>query len=215
MFGLILLPFRGLIWLFQGIICSLPWLVIILPATVHYWLPYVISYRFEKNTSFPCRVGSADVNLLEGKVTLKNVVVYNSPDFNSSDFLKLKEIRCTVTLTSLFQQTLQLQDLHIICNNITSVMQSGVNNLQSFCEHCKVDTNKGFLIKDFSFEMDGWVDLRNYGTRQANAVAVATQNSFKFENLCINASAAVKQDLLDSTSSLEQVYEKLNTLFSK
>ena len=135
MISLILLPFRGIFWLISGCLCTLPWLLIVAPLTINYWLPTALSIHCEKQLGFPCRIGSTNVNLMKGQMDLNDIVVSNPNEFASNDFLKIKQIHCKVEPFSYFQGVVKITELNVEISQFASIQQNKMNNLQKLCEH--------------------------------------------------------------------------------
>ena len=185
MINLMLLPFRGLVWLVLGCIFSLPWLLILLPVTISTWLPLGLSYGLEKLTGFPCKIEKAEVKMIEGEITLHNVILSNPEGFYSSDFLKFSKVDISLNWTSLLSSTVTLR---------TDVF------------------NKGCLIEDFGFNFKGLISLRMYmGSVRANEFLL--QKKFSYTNVCLNVPEKQKELLLN-TQSFENVYNAIGSLFN-
>lgn len=213
MVSLLLLPFRGLLWLVLGLICSLPWLIILAPFSLPYWVPKALPAWVEKKTGFGCHIREADVEWTRGEITLKDVAIFNPNDFYSSDFLKFKNIHISIDLLSLLKNVVQVQTLNMDCTQFVSINQRGNHNLQLFCERIGgICSKKGYVVQKFSFNFQGLLSSRNYSQQVVSSGALCKKN-FYFSNVCWNLSD-VYQQTLNSTCSLEDVYNRLNSLFT-
>lgn len=219
MVNLMLLPFRGLVWLIMGCVFSLPWLLILLPVTISSWLPFGLSHGVEKLTGFPCNIEKAEVNLMSGEITLHNVVLSNPDGFYSSDFLKFKKIDMILSWRSLFGSTITLQKLNLDCVHMCSLTQGTVNNLQRLCENLTKKTGerafkKGCLLEDFCFNFKGLISLRMY-MGFVRTKEFLTQKNFTYSNVCLNVPADQKEMLPSTqTQTFENVYNSISTLFN-
>lgn len=217
MINLMLLPFRGLVWLVLGCIFSLPWLLILLPITISTWLPFGLSYGLEKLTGFPCKIEKAEVKMIEGEITLHNVVLSNPEGFYSSDFLKFSKVDISLNWTSLLSSTITLRKLNLNCVHMCSLTQGSINNLQQLCGNFTKKTggktfNKGCLIEDFGFNFKGLISLRMYmGSVRTNEFLV--QKKFSYTNVCLNVPEKQKELLLN-TQTFENVYNSIGSLFN-
>jgi|GEM_PF-4844768 len=217
MVNLMLLPFRGLIWLVLGCVFSLPWLLILLPLTIQSWLPFGLSYGIEKLTGLPCKIEKAEVKMMEGEITLHNVVLSNPEGFYSSDFLKFKKVDMALNWLSLLNPTITLRKLNLDCIHMCSLMQGSVNNLQVLCENFARKAgsrilNKGCLIEDFSFNFKGLVSLRMY-VGSVRTSEFLTQKNFSYTNVCLNVPEKQKDELINY-QTFESVYNNIDTLFN-
>lgn len=212
MINLILLPFRGILWLILGCICTLPWLIIVAPVTNNYWLPAALSIYWEKQLGFPCRIGSTNINIIKGQVDLKDVVIFNPNEFASGDFLKIKQIQCKLEPLSCFQNVIKISELNVEISQFASIQQNKTNNLQKLCEQFNRNTptknKKGWHIASAKLTFKGIASLRSYNHSIFTSEAFITKN-FNFSNICINTSAAFNGSLLTHTS-LESVYTNIS-----
>lgn len=213
MMNLILLPFRGILWLISGCICTLPWLLIVAPLTTNYWLPTALSIYCEKQLGFPCRIGSTDVNFIKGQVDLNDIVISNPSEFASGDFLKIKQMHCKIEPWSCFQGIIKISELNMEISQFASIQQNGINNLQKLCEHFNrsnltTKSKKGWHIASARLTFKGVASLRNYSHSIFTSEAFITKN-FNFANICINTPTMFKESLMSNTS-LESVYTNIS-----
>lgn len=212
MINLILLPFRGILWLILGCICTLPWLIIVAPLTNNYWLPTALSIYWEKQFGFPCRIGSTNINIIKGQVDLNDIVISNPNEFASGDFLKIKQIQCKLEPLSCFQNVIKISELNIEISQFASIQQNKTNNLQKLCEQFNHITStrnkKGWHIASTKLSFKGLASLRNYNHSIFTSEAFITKN-FNFSNICISTSEAFNGNLLTHTS-LESVYTNIS-----
>lgn len=217
MINLMLLPFRGLIWLVLGCIFSLPWLLILLPITISSCLPFGLSYGIEKLTGCPCKIEKAEVSLMSGEIALHNVVLSNPNSFYSSDFLKFKKIDMTLNWMSLLGSMITLQRLNLDCVHMCFLTQGSINNLQRLCENLARKTeggvfNKGCLIENFCFNFKGIISLRTY-MGFIRAKEFLTQKNFIYSNVCFNIPESQKE-MLPKVQTIENVYNTIGSLFN-
>ena len=213
MINLILLPFRGVLWLILGCICTLPWLLIIAPLTTNYWLPTALSIYCEKQLGFPCRIGNTSVNLIKGQIDLKDIVISNPSEFASGDFLKIKQIQCKLEPLSCFQSIIKLSELNMEISQFASIQQNKINNLQKLCErlncsNATTKSKKGWHIASAKLTFKGIASLRNYTHSIFTSEAFITKH-FNFTNICINTPHTFQESLLNTTS-LESVYTNIS-----
>lgn len=213
MINLVLLPFRGIIWLMLGCLFTLPWLIIVAPFTANYWLPPVLSFYLEKQSKFPCRIESTNINFVKGQVNLNDVVISNPNEFSSSDFLKIKQIQLQLDLLSIFQPIVKIADLNVEVSQFSVIQQNTINNLQKFCKFLNGSSSgtkkkKGWYIASAKLTFKGITSFRNYTHSIHTSEAFITKN-FNFSNICINTSSVFKENLTNSTT-LESVYTNIS-----
>ena len=214
MINLFLLPFKGIIWLILGVVCSLPWLVVLGPVTVKYWGPKVLSIWVEHKTQFPCRIGSLDFNWTSGDVVLTDVTISNPAEFYSSDFLKFKKIGINLSYTSLFQKTILIHNLDLECKQIVSVDQH-VNNLSTLMGPLSSESDtKRCLIQSLKFSFSGFVGIRSYSGHIVQSVEFFRSKTMSFSNVYWGLSDDFAYKFSDGSYSLEKVYQSLRTLFT-
>ena len=162
---LLLLPFRGLLWLFLGLLCSSVWLLIAALFTTSYWLPPMLSWLWELKTNFPCKIESAKIEWWKGKICLKNVTLYSPTPFFSSDMASFSEIECRIDWLSLPKQTLHVDELHFFGTKLASIEQSENNNWMMLNRHLNTyekQSPKGVWMEHLRFTFDGIVSHHSY-----------------------------------------------------
>ncbi len=214
MINLILLPFRGIIWLMLGCLFTLPWLIIVVPFAANYWLPPVLSFYLEKQSEFPCRIGSANINFVKGQVNLNDIVISNPNEFSSGDFLKIKQMQCKLEPLSIFQPIVKIADLNIEVSQFSAVQQNTMSNLQKFCKifndqhSLDIKSKKGWYIASAKLTFKGITSFRSYTNSIHTSEAFITKN-FNFSNICVNTSSVFKENLTNFTT-LESAYTNIS-----
>ena len=212
MINFFLLPFRGLVWLVLGSIFSLPWLIILLPVTTSYWLPYALSYGFEHKTQAECKIEKANVNLVTGEINLKNVSILNSSDFHTADCMKFRTIQCKLDLMSLLSGCAHIREMSFDCYQMSFVKQNGSNNFLPLGKLFSGGSKGNFIIDDLVFSFSGFVSIKSYDVAFVRSVEFFAKKNFSFSNVCRDVQQG--QSLrVDPVMSIESVYNTLGTLF--
>ena len=212
MINLFLLPFRGLIWLILGTIFSLPWLVVLLPVTTHYWLPYALSYGFEYKTQAPCKIASVNINWTEGEITFKDVAIFNRSDFHSADCMKFKSIKCKLELASLLSSCIHIKEMQFACHQMSCIKQNGSHNFLHLGKLFSVESKKNFIIDRLTFNFNGFVAIKSYDATFVRSSEFFMKKNFVFANVCRDTQQG-QMLRSDPVQSLESVYNTLGTLF--
>lgn len=212
MINLFLLPFRGLIWLALGSVFSLPWLIILLPITTHYWLPHALSYGFEYKTKAPCKIEKANIDWISGKITLENVTIFNSANFYTSDCMQFKNIQCELDWMSLLGTFLHIKALSFDCNQMSFIKQNNRNNFLPLGKLFAGRTKKNFIIDELRFNFNGFVAIKSYDNIFVHGSEFFTKKNFTFSNVCrdIQQGQILREDPIQP---IESVYNTLGTLF--
>ena len=212
MINLFLLPFRGLVWLILGSIFSLPWLIILLPVTTHYWLPYALSYGFEYKTQALCKIESADINWIKGEIILSNVSVFNSSNFHSADCMKFKTIKCQLDPVSFFGPYMHINEIAFDCHQMSFIKQNGNNNFISLGRLFSGEGKKNFIVDTLTFNFNGFISIKSYDATFVRNSEFFIKKNFVFSNVCRDTQQGqiVRSD---PVQSLESVYNTLGTLF--
>lgn len=213
MVNLFLLPFRGIVWLLLGLLCSLPWFFLALPLTTQYWLPKALSIWFETKTQFPCHIEAAKIDWKDMKLSCENVTVMNPKGFVSSDFLHFPKIDCSFVALSFLKETIYISDLSVECSRMISVNQTH-NNLSLLYErftNSPTKAKKSILIESFNFDFKGVTSTQNYA-RTISCETFWSKHAFHFKNVCLNLSPA-QQQVLNESTTVESVYTNLLSLF--
>lgn len=212
MINLILLPFRGLVWLVLGSIFSLPWLIILLPVTTNYWLPYALSYGFEHKTQALCKIEKANANWMSGEISLEDVSIFNTPGFHSTDCMRFKNIQCKLDLVSIFGLCFHIKEISFDCYRMSFVKQNGSNNFIPLGKLFAGNSKKAFIIDDLRFNFNGFVSIKSYDATFVRGTEFFTKKNFSFSNICNDVQLG--QTLrADPVISVESVYNSLGTLF--
>lgn len=212
MISVFLLPFRGIIWLVLGSLFSLPWLIILLPVTSGYWLPYALSYVFEYKTQASCKIEKANINLLTGELALKNVSVFNASEFNTADCVRFKTIHCKLDFRSFLGSCPHVKELSFDCQRLSLIKQRGRNNFQTLEQLFAGCSKKNFVIDSLKFNFDGFVTVKNYDLISVRGIEFFTKKNFTFANVCRDI--PLDQDLRPGAmQSMESVCNTLGTLF--
>ena len=212
---LLLLPFRGLLWLALGLLCSSVWLPVAALLTTSYWLPPTLSRLWEMKTDFPCKIGSAKIDWFSGKICLKDVTLYNPTAFASSDMAGFSVIECRFNWLSLPKQTLHIEELNFFGTKLASAEQDGNNNwtmLNRMLNTHGKQPAKGILVENLRFTFDGIVARHSYRGTPTISVAQRRQ-SFAFSNLCVNVPPDVRENL-SRPCDLKDVYGECGHLFN-
>ena len=210
---LLLLPFRGLLWLILGLLCSSVWLLIAALFTTSYWLPPTLSWLWEMKTDFPCKIESAKIDWFGGKICLKNVTLYNPTSFLSSDMASFSKIECRFDWLSLSKQTLHIDELNFFGTKLASIEQSENHNWAMLNRHLNThekQPTKGVWVENLRFTFDGMVAHHSYRGTSTVSVTKRTR-SFEFSNLCINVPKDVRKNL-NQPCTLQTVYGECGRL---
>ncbi len=224
--NLLLLPFRGLWSLFTGLLLSLPIWIIVGLCTVNFWLPSAIHHWIYYKTGFFCQVGSCNVNLMKGDVEFKDIILNNSKDFRSSDWIKLDEISCHFSLLQFFQKTVLIDQMTWKIRSFLSVNEGEKNNLQQFVanyfknkspntvtkEASPKWLSKAFVIEQLTVSVDGNIGIRYYTLDKVLAQENILHKRHSFSNVCLNVPPTERRNL-GETTSLETVYTNLISIF--
>ena len=209
----LLLPFRGLLWLLLGLLCSSVWLLIAAIFTTSYWLPPTLSWLWEIKTDFPCKIESAKIDWWKGKICLKNVTLYNPTPFFSSDMASFSKIECRFDWLSLPKQTLHIDELNFFGTKLASVEQGENSNWMMLNRHLNThekQPTKGVWVENLRFTFDGIIAHHSYRNPPTVSVTKRTR-SFEFSNLCVNVPQNVR-NLLYHPCDLRDVYGECGRL---
>ena len=210
MVNLLLLPFRGIVWLFLGLLCSLPWVILLLPLTGQYWLPYVLSHSLEKTTHAIWRIEKAKINPFSGEFDFCDVAIENPSNFYSSDGIKIKNIHCKLEMLSFFSNTIHINELKIGCQKLCSIKQGTENNLKTLEYMLSKFFKKKCIIDCLKFDFNGLVASRCYDRNGVHSSEYFTRSSYTFSSVCSDA------DLANiNTTSLQKVYNTIGRLFNE
>lgn len=212
MIDLLLLPFRGLIWLVLGSIFSLPWLIIALPFTTNYWLPHALSYGFECKTHALCKIEKASIDWKSSEITLRNVSIFNPSDFNTADCMKFRTIQFQLDLTSLLGACIHVTEMSFDCQQMNFVKQNNVHNFLALGKLFSGDKRRNFIVDSLNFKFKGFVSIKSYDSTFVRSMEFFTQKNFSFSNVCNNVQFG-QSISTDPVRSLESVYNVLGTLF--
>ena len=211
---LFLLPFRGLLWLVLGILCSSFWLLLLALFTITYWLPPTLSYFWEAKTHFPCKIHSVDIEWLNGKISLQDVTLYNPSSFSSTDAAHFSKIECRFDWLSLPKDTLHIYELNFDGTKLASITQQEKTNwrmLQQAFHLPEPNPSKGIWIESLRFALDGIVACHRYqGTPSVSAFR--QKRFFHLSNVCIQVPTATQKNL-QRPCRLSQVYHECETFF--
>lgn len=212
MINIILLPFRGLIWLVLGTIFSLPWLIVLLPFTTNYWLPHALSYGFEHKTQASCKIESANADWLTGEIILKNVTIFNTHGFTTSDCLKFRTIKFKVDPKSFLGSYIRIKEMVFDCHQMSFVQQNGSNNFLALGKLFSGESSKNFIVDDLIFSFNGFISIKKYDAMFVRSSEFFTKKNFGFSNVCrdIQKGQALRPE---GVQSIETVYNTLGTLF--
>ena len=210
---LLLLPFRGLLWLLLGLLCSSVWLLIAAVFTTSYWLPPALSWLWEIKTQFPCRIESAKIEWWEGKICLKNVTLCNPIAFSSADAATFSKIECRFDWLSLPKQTVHIGELYFFGTKLASIEQNENNNwamLNRMLHAHKKQPTKGVWVETLRIDFDGVIARHRYIGTPTVSVA-KRRRTLEFSNLCINVPQDIRKTL-NKPCTLPTVYGECEAL---
>ncbi|MDR0392684.1 MAG: hypothetical protein LBH52_00410 [Puniceicoccales bacterium] len=218
-FNLLLFPFRGLWSMLTGLLLSLPIWVIAALYTVNHWIPWVLNQWIYNKTGFQCNIERCELNIVQGEFTFKNIVLNNSRDFNSSDWIKIREIACRIPITKFFQKTLEFEQMTLDFRGFTCINEDTKNNMQQFVanfsrtldissQNTKSSLPRGVIIDELTVKLNGFVGFRYYSQNEIKSQESRVNKNYSFSNVCFNLPKEQQDNLLEFTS-LETVYTKI------
>lgn len=211
MINFFLLPFRALVWLVLGVIFSFPWIIILVLTTVDNWLPYALSYGFEHKTDALCKIEKANANWLTGELVLKDVSIFNSSEFYTTDCVRFKTIQCKLDLKSLLSACWHIKELSFDCYQMCFIKQEGRNNFMPLGKLLYSNPKKNFIIDRLLFNFNGFIAIKTYNTTFVRSLEFFNKKNFSFSNIYRDIPSG--QKISESVQTLESVYNTLGTLF--
>jgi hypothetical protein len=202
-----------------GLLLSLPIWIIVALYTANHWIPWTLNQWIYNKTGFQCSIESCELNSVKGEFTFKNIILNNSRDFSSSDWIKIKEIACRIPITKFFQKTLEFDQITLDFCGFTGINEGTKNNIQQFVanfsrtrdassQSAKTSPPKGVLIDELMVKLNGFVGFRYYAQNEVKSQESRVNKNYSFSNVCFNLSQE-QQDSLQEFTSLETVYTKI------
>jgi hypothetical protein len=202
-----------------GLLLSLPIWIIVALYMANHWIPWVLNQWIYNKTGFQCNIESCELNLMQGEFAFKNIILNNSHDFSSSDWIKIREITCRIPITKFLQKTLEFEQMTLDFRGFTGINEDTKNNIQQFVanfsrtldtssQSAKSSPPKGVLIDELTVKLNGFVGFRYYSQNEVKSQESRVNKNYSFSNVCFNLPQEQKDSLLEFTS-LETVYTKI------
>ncbi len=112
-------------------------LLVVILACGNLWLPWVINWQSRSLTGFNTTIQSSKGSLFKGNVDFQNVTIKNPSDkFSETSFISFNDLGVDVKLTSIFSNTILLENILIDIDNVTIVKnKEGVYNYSVFVDN--------------------------------------------------------------------------------
>ncbi len=112
-------------------------LLVVILACGNLWLPWVINWQSRSLTGFNTTIQSSKGSLFKGNVDFQNVTIKNPNDkFSETSFISFNDLDVDVKLTSIFSNTILLENILIDIDNVTIVKnKEGIYNYSVFADN--------------------------------------------------------------------------------
>lgn len=193
---LLLLPIRGLLLIVFGAILASPIIFVAGLAWPDLWIPGLFESLILKKTGATCTVVESDISPLHGEYSFKNVIIGNSSEFMSSDFLKINEFSAVMPITHFAKSIKELSSVTVDIGYVGFIIgKDGKSNVSKFFE--KVLTNvfnddktfvkRNFVIGELTFKFKGIVAVRDYSAIVPKTREFSVSMERKYSNVIHNA----------------------------
>lgn len=149
-FSLLFAPIRWVLKFLLKIFLVLTLILVIVLACGNFWLPWVTTWQIRSLTGFNADIRSSEGSLFRGCVDFKNVLISNpTKQFKEPIFVSFNDFMLDVGVSSIFKETVVLENVIIDIDNITVVKNAdGTYNYAVFLENISKSSEKNTSKED-------------------------------------------------------------------
>ncbi len=134
--SLLFAPITWVIKLLLKCAIMLALILLIVLACGNLWLPWVINWQVNSLSGFKTVIQSSRGSLFKGYVDLRELSIQNPKQFKEPAFISFNDLGTDMDLTSIFKNTIVLENIIIDIDNITLVKNvDGTYNYSMFIDN--------------------------------------------------------------------------------
>ncbi|MDR1890921.1 MAG: AsmA family protein [Puniceicoccales bacterium] len=102
----------------------------------NFWIPTAIEFALTKTSGFKTSIGKSSGSIFRGRLDLKDFIIKNPDSFHSKDFVSINNIVTDVDMTTLFKDTIVIENIILDVTDLTVVTNAnGENNYTLFSKN--------------------------------------------------------------------------------